>query len=84
MARIYAAVMALLAMLVILLRALKDHAGLDGTITSALIWMVIFGLVGFVVGAIAQATVDESVLRSLQTNAPAADSQKPQQPTMAT
>jgi hypothetical protein len=77
-ARIYAAVMALLAMLVILLRAMKNHSGFDGTITGALIWMAIFGLIGFVVGTIAQTTVDESVLKSLQANAP---NQRPEQPT---
>lgn len=80
MARNYAAVMALLAMLVILLRAMKNHAGFDGTITVALIWMTIFGLIGFVVGAIAQTTVDESVLKSLQAQAP---SQKPELPKTA-
>ncbi len=80
MARIYAAVMALLAMLVILLRAMKNHAGFDGTITVALAWMAIFGLVGLVVGAIAQSTVDESVLKSLQGEAP---SQKPELPKAA-
>ena len=70
MARIYAAVMALLAMLVVLLRAMKNHAGFDGTITVALGWMAIFGLIGFVVGTIAQATVDESVLKSLKVEPP--------------
>lgn len=82
MARIYAAVMSLLAMVVTLLRAIKEQAGFDGTITSALVWMVIFGLIGFVVGAIAQATVDESVVRSLTVPAnPAASN--PQQPPAA-
>lgn len=80
MARIYAAVMALLAMLVILLRAMKNHAGFDGTITVALVWMAIFGLIGFVVGTIAQATVDESVLKSLQVQSA---STKPELPTAA-
>jgi len=79
-ARIYAAVMALLAMLVILLRAMKNHAGFDGTITVALVWMAIFGLIGFVVGTIAQATVDESVLKSLQVQSA---STKPELPTAA-
>jgi hypothetical protein len=45
-----------------------------------LVWMAIFGLIGFVVGTIAQTTVDESVLKSLQANAP---NQKPEQPTTA-
>jgi hypothetical protein len=81
-ARIYAAVMALLAMLVILLRAMKDHSGFDGTIASALVWMVIFGLIGFVVGSIGQTTVDESVLSSVaaQLSAPT-PKQNPEFPT---
>ena len=85
MARNYAAVMALLAMLVVLLRAMKNHSGFDGTIANALGWMAIFGLVGFVVGAIAQATVDESVLQNMLSKAPApAPKLKPELPTAAT
>ena len=67
MARYYAAIMALLAMLVVLLRAIKDQAGFDGTITTAMVWMFLFGLIGFVVGAIAQTTVDQSVIDLLET-----------------
>ena len=63
MARTYAAVMALLAMLVVLIRAMKNHAGFEGTISNALLWMILFGMVGLVVGMIAQATVDQSVLK---------------------
>ena len=72
MARTHAAVMALLAMLVVLLRALKNHSGFEGTITTALIWMFLFGIVGFVVGSIAQATVDQSVLETLEAELAAA------------
>ncbi len=72
MARTYAAVMALLAMLVVLVRAMKNHAGFEGTISTALIWMILFGVIGLVVGAIAQATVDESVLRVVEEELPAA------------
>ena len=85
MARTYAAVMALLAMLVVLLRAMKDHAGFDGTITTALLWMAIFGAIGFVLGSIAQSTVDESVVQNLQANQqPATEKQKPPASTTAT
>jgi len=53
--------MALLGMNVVLLRALKDSAGLDGTVVHGVVWMVLLGAVGWIVGAIAQTTVDESV-----------------------
>ena len=71
MARTYAAVMALLAMLVVLVREMKNRAGFEGTISTALIWMILFGMIGLVVGAIAQATVDQSVLRVVEEELPA-------------
>ena len=81
MARTQAAIMALLAMLVVLLRAMKDQAGFEGTITTALIWMTLFGIVGLVVGAIAQATVDQSVLSSIEAALDsAAPQEKPEKP----
>lgn len=61
MARTYAAVMALIGMQVILLRAMKDGAGLEGTIAVALPWMALLGALGMVVGYLAQQTIDESV-----------------------
>ena len=72
MTRTYAAVMALLAMLVVLLRAMKNHAGFEGTITNALVWMTLFGMIGLVVGTIAQATVDQSVLQAVEAELAAA------------
>ncbi len=66
MARTHADVMALLAILVVLMRAMKNHAGFEGTITNALVWMILFGIVGFVVGMIAEATVDQSVLKAVE------------------
>lgn len=66
MARKYAAVMALLGLSVVLLRALKDGASFEGTITTGLMWMVCFGAVGYLVGAIARSTVDESVQRQVE------------------
>jgi len=85
LARTLAAVMALLAMLVVLLRAMKDQAGFDGTIETALIWMFLFGIVGFVVGSIAQATVDQSVLDALEAElAATAPKQQPEEPSVTT
>ena len=66
MARTYAAIMALIGMQVILLRAMKDGAGLEGTIAIALAWMALLGAVGMVVGYIAQQTVDESVGKKIE------------------
>jgi hypothetical protein len=60
-ARRYAGIMAMVAMSVVLLRALKGGDGCEAAVVSALGWMATLGLVGLVVGAIAQATVDESV-----------------------
>ena len=48
-------------MTVVLVRALHGGDGFEATIVSALAWMATLGLVGLIVGAIAQATVDESV-----------------------
>jgi len=60
-ARTFAAVMALIGMQVTLLRAMKEGAGFEGTITIALAWMALLGAIGMIVGAIAEYTVDESV-----------------------
>ena len=67
MARTYAAVMALLAMVVMLLRGVKDGAGFDDTIVAALAWMALFGAIGMIVGAIAESTIVESVRTRIET-----------------
>ena len=74
MARTYAAIMALLAMLVVMLRAMKDHAGFEGTITTAFVWMAMFGAIGLLVGAIARSTVDQSILKAIEDETTAATS----------
>ena len=51
MARRYAAIMALVGMSVILVRAMKGGDAFEAAIVSALGWMAIFGLIGMVVGA---------------------------------
>lgn len=50
----------------VLMRALKDGAGFEGTILQAIAMMAILGVVGVVVGMIAQTTVDESTKDRLQ------------------
>jgi hypothetical protein len=66
MARTYSAIMALVGMVVVLLRGMKDGAGFDGTIAAGLCWMVLLGAIGMVVGAIAAQTVDESVRTKIE------------------
>ena len=66
MARNYSAIMALIGMLVVLLRGMKDGGGFDGTIAAGLCWMVLLGAVGLVVGVIAAQTVDESVRTKIE------------------
>ncbi len=81
MARTYAAILALLGMLVVLLRAIKNGAGFDGTILNALAWMALLGAVGSIVGAIAQQTVDESVRVKIEAELAAAFGNTPEEPT---
>ncbi len=66
MVRTYAVIMALIGMNVVLMRALKDGAGMDSTVISAIAWMVMLGLVGAVVGSLAKTTVDESVRTKIE------------------
>lgn len=66
MARSYSAVMALIGMVVVLLRGLKDGAGFDETVVAGICWMVVLGAIGLVVGVIAAQTVDESVRTKIE------------------
>jgi len=66
MARTYSAIMALIGFQVVLVRGMKDGAGFDGTIATGLCWMVLFGAIGMVVGALAAQTVDESVRTKIE------------------
>lgn len=81
MARTYAAILALVGMLVVLLRAMKDGAGFDGTILNALAWMALLGAVGSIVGAIAQQTVDESVREKIEAELAATFGDTSEEPT---
>lgn len=66
MARQYAAVLALVGMSTVLFRALRHGSGVESAVTGGLSWMAIMGLVGLVVGAIAQSTIEESVRLSME------------------
>jgi hypothetical protein len=61
MGRIYAGILGPLAMMVIILRGIKDSAGIEGTLTIAIVALTAYAVLGAIVGRIAQATVDESV-----------------------
>lgn len=61
MGRTYAGILGPLAMVVIICRGLRDSAGLEGTLTVAIVALAIYAIVGSIVGQIAEATVDESV-----------------------
>ena len=66
MARAYAGILGYLAMAVTMLRGALHGAGVEGTIVQAVAAMAVMAIVGAVVGAIAQHTVDESVRISLE------------------
>lgn len=61
MARKYAVLMALIGLLLVLARALKNGSGFESTIVTALSWMTALGVIGMMVGSIAQSTIDEAV-----------------------
>lgn len=62
MGRAYAGVLGPLAFATISLRGVLHHAGALSTIKLATVTLVLFTAFGYVIGAIAEATVRESVL----------------------
>ena len=66
MARAYAGALGSLAMGVTLLRGALGGGGVEGTVTMAITAMLALSGVGWVVGRVAEATVDESVRHRLQ------------------
>jgi hypothetical protein len=61
MGRIYAGILGPLAMMMIIFRGIKDSAGIEGTLTMAILALAAYAILGAVLGRIAQATIDESV-----------------------
>ncbi len=61
MGRAYAGVLGYLAAAVTLARGVIASGGVEGTVLSAIAAMAVFATIGFVLGTIAQATVDQSV-----------------------
>ncbi len=66
MVRSYIGVMALLGLIVVLLRAIKNGAGFESTMTTALLSMALLGLVGMIVATVADQTVSESVRSKIE------------------
>jgi hypothetical protein len=80
-ARTYAGILANVGMLIVLFRALKNGAGVDGTILQAVVAMIFMAAVGIVIGTIADSTVAESVRASMQTEIDALTNNEQPQPT---
>lgn len=66
MGRIYAGILGPLAMVVIICRGIKDSAGIEGTLTLAIVALAVYAVIGSALGQIAQATVDESVRQKIE------------------
>ena len=66
MARRYAGILALVGMSVVLIRSLKNGASVESAVMASLGGMLALGLVGMIVGAVAQATVEESVRSQIE------------------
>jgi predicted lipid-binding transport protein (Tim44 family) len=66
MGRNYAGILGSLAMAVVLGRGVMDSAGIEGTLSVSIIALVVFALIGSVLGQIAQTTVDESVRQKIE------------------
>ena len=66
MGRTYAGILGCLAMTLALVRGAWAGSGADETLTRALIVLVLFTVIGFVLGQIAEATVDEAVRARLE------------------
>ena len=66
MARRYAAILAMVGMTIVFLRACKEGETLEASSVTALFWMAILGTVGMFVGNIARTTVDEAVRQRIE------------------
>jgi high-affinity K+ transport system ATPase subunit B len=73
LARRYAAILANIAMTVVVLRAWKNGVNLEAAAVSALFWTALLATIGGLVGAVAQATIDESVRQRIEQELAAAN-----------
>ncbi|MCA9236419.1 MAG: hypothetical protein KDA44_13180 [Planctomycetales bacterium] len=61
MARQYAVIMGLIGLSVVVLRAAKNGGGFENAVIHGVGWMGMFALIGGVIGALAQHTVDGAI-----------------------
>ena len=66
MSRVYAGILGPLAMAVVICRGWLDSGGVEGTLSQATVYLVVFSIIGALVGHLAQTTVDESVRSKLE------------------
>lgn len=66
MGRVYAGILGPLAMAVVICRGWLDSGGIESTLTLATVYLVVFSIVGAIIGQLAQATIDESVRTKLE------------------
>jgi hypothetical protein len=64
--RIYAGILGPLAMTVAIARGWLTSGGVEGTLSSAVFYLLVFAILGAILGHIAQTTVDESVRSALE------------------
>jgi hypothetical protein len=64
--RIYAGILGPLAMTVAICRGWLASGGVEGTLSSAVLYLLLFACLGAVLGHVAQATIDESVRSALE------------------
>jgi hypothetical protein len=66
MGRVYAGILGPLAMTVVICRGWLGNGGVEGTLTQATVYLVVFAVIGAILGQIAQATIDEAVRAKLE------------------
>lgn len=66
MARSYAGILGLIAFVMVTFRSVMQGAGTEGTVVTAGMAMIIFTILGWIAGRIAEATVNESVRIEIQ------------------
>ncbi len=66
MSRVYAGILGPLAMAVVICRGWLGSGGVDGTLSLATVYLVVFSIIGALIGQLAQTTIDESVRSKLE------------------
>ena len=66
MGRIYAGTLGPLAMAVVICRGWLGSSGVEGTLATATICLVLFAVLGAILGHLAQSAIEESVRASLE------------------